>query len=142
MIRITDTHRHEMATHGEETYPHECCGFLLGAEVDGVKRVSEVRRATNTRDDSPENRFLIDPEETLKVERETRQRGLDIVGYYHSHPDAPARPSRTDRDHAWPWVSYLIVSVREGTAHELTSWVVDSMDDPFREEELEPTAGT
>jgi proteasome lid subunit RPN8/RPN11 len=136
MIRLERRHQEEIAAHGEETYPHECCGFLLGREEEGEKVVREVRRAANARDDSPQNRYLIPPLETLKAEKEARQAGLQILGFYHSHPDVPARPSQFDRDHAWPEYSYLIVSVRAGAAAELLAWVVPEETEPFAPEEL------
>jgi proteasome lid subunit RPN8/RPN11 len=136
MIRLDARHRREIEAHGEETYPHECCGFLLGRDHEGVKVVIEVRRAPNARDDSPQNRYLIPPGAMLKAEKESRQAGLQILGFYHSHPDVPARPSQFDREHAWPWYSYLIVSVRAGTAEELLAWIVPEETKPFESEEL------
>src|SRR5918912_291504 len=97
MIRLHASHREAIATHGEETYPHECCGFLVGGEQEDVKVVQEVWRARNARDDSPQNRYLVPPEEVLRAEKEARQRNLQILGYYHSHPDVAARPSEYDR---------------------------------------------
>jgi proteasome lid subunit RPN8/RPN11 len=137
MIRLEARHQAAIAAHGEETYPHECCGFLLGRQQDGLKVVQEVWPAGNARDDSPQNRYLIPPEEMLRAEKESRRRGLEILGFYHSHPDVAARPSEYDRQHAWPWYSYLIVSVRAGQAAELNAWVVPEDQDPFAAEELE-----
>jgi proteasome lid subunit RPN8/RPN11 len=137
MIRLEARHRQAIAAHGEETYPHECCGFLVGRQEDGVKVVEEVWPAGNARDDSPQNRYLIPPEEMLRAEKGARQRGLEILGFYHSHPDVAARPSEYDRQFAWPWYSYLIVSVRAGQAAELNAWVVPEDPDPFAAEELE-----
>jgi proteasome lid subunit RPN8/RPN11 len=140
MIRLEARHREAIGAHGEETYPHECCGFLLGRQQDGVKVVQEVWPAENARDDSPQNRYLIPPMEMLRAEKESRRRGLEILGFYHSHPDVAARPSEYDRQHAWPWYSYLIVSVRAGQAAELNAWVVPEDDDPFAAEQLEIVA--
>jgi proteasome lid subunit RPN8/RPN11 len=136
MIRLTAAQRREIEAHGEETYPHECCGFILGQEEAGVKVVHRVERAQNAREDSPQNRFLIPPEAMLKADREARQAGLSILGFYHSHPDVPARPSQFDRDNAWPWYSYLIVSVRAGAAAELNAWIVHEETEPFAADEL------
>lgn len=111
--------------HGEETYPHECCGFMLGAIEGDRKVVTEVRRAGNTRHDSPHNRYQISPEESFAMEKEASSRGIAIVGIYHSHPDHPAIPSETDREHACPWYSYLIVPVAKGTATDARTWVLD-----------------
>jgi proteasome lid subunit RPN8/RPN11 len=116
--------REAVRAHGEEAYPYECCGFLLGRGEDGGKRVVRVLRADNERSDSAENRYLISPEAYLRAERKAAQAGLDIVGFYHSHPEAEARPSEFDRAHALPGCSYLIVSVKGGRARDLSSWVL------------------
>ena len=86
--------------HGEETYPHECCGVLLGQmDEDGVRTVTSIARAGNTRTDSAHNRYNIDPRELIRIQREGRERGEDIIGFYHSHPDHPAQwsPDRSRR---------------------------------------------
>jgi proteasome lid subunit RPN8/RPN11 len=111
-----------MKSHGEETYPHECCGFMLGSADEGAQRVTEIRSQENERTDSRENRFIISPEQFRAAEKFARKAGLLLVGIYHSHPDSPARPSEYDRDHAWPWFSYIIVSVKAGAAFETNAW--------------------
>jgi proteasome lid subunit RPN8/RPN11 len=108
--------------HGRETYPHECCGFLVGSLAEGRRIVSRLLPAENQRVDSPANRYLIPPEQFLKVERSANADGLEIVGFYHSHPDAPPRPSEFDRAHAWPGYAYLIVSMGPQEAGELLAW--------------------
>ena len=121
--------------HGRETYPNECCGFLLGAL--GGEKVAEIARASNAREDSLTNRYLIPPVEFVRVQRDADARGLDIVGFYHSHPDHPARPSAFDREHAWPGYVYLIAAVDRGAAGELRGFRFDAPDEPFAEIELE-----
>lgn len=132
--------------HGKADYPNECCGILLGHADGARKEIREVIPLKNLRLDparaqevlplespgreSERNRFLIDPLEQLHVERGARERSLEVLGYYHSHPDAPARPSVYDREHAWPWYSYIIVSVEKGEPREMTSWVLS--DDRLR----------
>jgi proteasome lid subunit RPN8/RPN11 len=110
--------------HGVETYPHECCGALLGRDGDGEKtrEVSGLLPLSNRRDDSPRNRFELTPEDVRLAEKTARDTGAELLGWYHSHPDAPARPSEYDRDHAWPWYSYIIVSVQKGEPSDMTSW--------------------
>jgi proteasome lid subunit RPN8/RPN11 len=108
--------------HGEETYPYECCGFMLGSAEDGAQRIQEIRSQANERAESKENRFVISPEQFRAAERYARTAGLQLVGIYHSHPDSPARPSEYDREHAWPWFSYVIVSVKGGKAVETHAW--------------------
>ncbi len=114
----------KIRAHGQADYPHECCGVLLGKEVNGRKHVSEARPLPNARADSPRNRFLITPEDWLASEKYAREKGLEILGFYHSHPDHPARPSEYDREHAWPWLSYVILSVEQGRPGDLASWVL------------------
>jgi proteasome lid subunit RPN8/RPN11 len=118
MLKISSSSYESLRRHGEETYPHECCGVLLGRfEGDGSKTVARVSRAGNTRDDSPHNRYNIDPKELVRIQREGRERGEDIVGFYHSHPDHPAKWSSTDLAEAhWFGCSYVITSVEKGKA--------------------------
>jgi proteasome lid subunit RPN8/RPN11 len=103
--------------HGEETYPHECCGALLGRPAGEGWRVESAVRAGNTRTDSAHNRYQIAPAELVRIERDARRQGLEIAGFYHSHPDHPARWSPTDFAEAhWIGCSYVITEVAEGTA--------------------------
>jgi proteasome lid subunit RPN8/RPN11 len=113
--------------HGEETYPYECCGVLLGQFADdGSKTVTRMARAGNTRNDSPHNRYHIDPKELIRIQREGRERGEDIVGFYHSHPDHPPRWSATDLAEAhWFGCSYVITSVKKGKADVTNSFQLD-----------------
>src|SRR5439155_17084389 len=107
-------------------YPDECCGFLLGKANGGHKRVQSVVPATNVREsDERYHRFLIPPDAFLRTEKMARAQAMDIVGFYHSHPNAPARPSAYDVEHGWPWYAYLIVSIAERAAGEITAWVVE-----------------
>lgn len=137
MIRIRKAHREAIVAHAEQTYPHECCGFLLGTAPEEIKHVHEVRVAGNARDDSPANRYLIDPEEMFRVLRGARENGHEILGFYHSHPDVEARPSDYDRRHAWPWYSYVIIPVIRGDAGSPLAWVLDERESRFAEEALE-----
>jgi len=108
--------------HGVETYPHECCGALLGREQEAGREVNEVVPLPNRREDSPRTRFSLTPDDVRAAEKAARERGLDLLGWYHSHPDHPARPSKYDREHAWPWYSYAIVGVERGEAKQISSW--------------------
>lgn len=108
--------------HGVETYPHECCGALLGRDAEGSREVIDLLPLANHRDDSPRNRFEVTPDDVRLAERTAREKQLELLGWYHSHPDAPARPSEYDREHAWPWYSYIIVSVQKSDPREMTSW--------------------
>jgi len=108
--------------HGVETYPHECCGALLGHDGEEVREVLDLLPLANRRDDSPRNRFEVTSDDVRLAERTAREKQLELIGWYHSHPNAPARPSEYDRDHAWPWYSYVIVSVQNGEPRDMTSW--------------------
>ena len=126
---------------GAQAYPNECCGVLLGKEQDGRKVVVDILPLQNAREDSPRNRFLILPEDLLHSDREARSRGLDILGFYHSHPDHPARPSEYDREHAWPWYTYLIVAVEQGVPRDLTGWLLSDDRKSFLPEEIQISDG-
>ena len=138
MLSLTETHDAEMRGHGERDYPYECCGLLVGRFTEGgLKEVVETYPISNAREEEAKrNRFLIRPEELLRGERHARARGLDVVGFYHSHPDEEAIPSRYDLEHAWPTYSYIVVSVRGGTAVALRSWEMEADRSRFNEEEI------
>ncbi len=111
--------------HGEETYPHECCGALLGTFSDGNWKVIEAVRAGNTRTDSAHNRYHIAPAELVKIQREAMLKGLDIAGFYHSHPDHPAQWSATDFTEAhWIGCSYVITEVAKGKAARTNAFLL------------------
>ena len=120
-------------THAAETYPFECCGALLG--VDGV--VEEVFPLPNTTDEGPRRRFLVRPTDYRDAEQRALGLGAELLGFYHSHPDHPARPSQYDLDHAWPSFSYVIVSVMAGRPGDTTSWRLLNDRSAFEEERFE-----
>jgi proteasome lid subunit RPN8/RPN11 len=121
-VNISQELLRQIHAHGVETYPHECCGALLGREEDAGREVLDLLPLANRRDDSPRNRFEVTPDDVRLAEKTARDKRLELIGWYHSHPDAPARPSEYDRDHAWPWYSYIIVSVQKGEPKDTTSW--------------------
>jgi proteasome lid subunit RPN8/RPN11 len=131
MITIPSAAYASLRQHGEETYPYECCGVLLGQfGDDGSKTVTSIARAGNTRDDSPRNRYNIDPKELIRIQREGRARSEDIVGFYHSHPDHPARWSTTDLAEAhWFGCSYVITGVEKGKAAVTNSFQLNGVDE-------------
>ena len=122
-------------THGRDTFPHECCGALLGR--DGA--VHEAFALANTTDEGPRRRFLVRPDDYRGAEKRARETGLELLGFYHSHPDHPARPSQYDLDHAWPSFSYVIVSVMAGEDKLLTSWQLKADRSAFDQEPVEIT---
>jgi proteasome lid subunit RPN8/RPN11 len=143
----------KIRAHGAETYPHECCGALLGRDRDEIdssgsepsegssakpsREVLGLFPLVNRRDDSPRNRFSVTSEDVMSAEKAAREQNLEVVGWYHSHPDHPARPSEYDRDHAWPWYSYIIVSVQNGAPQNMTSWRLNDDRAEFSPEGIE-----
>ena len=125
VLRLTGTVYEAIRAHGEETYPHECCGALIGRSTPEGWQVEAAVRAGNTRTDSAHNRYHIAPLELVKMEREARGRGLSIAGFYHSHPDHPAQWSPTDLAEAhWLGCSYVITSVAQGKAMITNSFLL------------------
>ena len=118
--------------HGRESYPHECCGALIGR--DGV--VIEALALPNTTAEGPRRRFLVRPADYRAAERRATELGGELLGFYHSHPDGPARPSQYDLDHAWPVFAYVIVSVDGGEPRALTSWRLRKDRSAFDEESV------
>ncbi|HYN25205.1 MAG TPA: M67 family metallopeptidase [Pyrinomonadaceae bacterium] len=139
MIQLAARQRNEIAAHGERDYPYECCGLLLGSfsEDGGGKVCSEIYPISNAREEEAKrNRFLIRPEELMRGEKYAASKSLDVVGFYHSHPDHPAAPSAYDLDHAWPVYSYILVAVKSGRAEDLLSWEMHPDRSRFNEEEI------
>lgn len=122
--------------HGERDYPEECCGVLLGTPTASAGHVVDVLELPNARADERRRRFIIRPDDYLRAESAARARGLRLIGFYHSHPDHPARPSEFDREHAWPNLYYVVVAVAAGRAGEATSWVLSEDRAEFLQEEL------
>src|SRR5215471_19525925 len=143
MLKIPEVIFQQIRCHGEETYPHECCGVLLGQmDLDANERsVSLAVRCGNTRTDSAHNRYHIDPKELIAAQKSARERGEDIVGFYHSHPDHPAQWSQTDFAEAhWIGCSYVITAVARGKAEITNSFLLDGSteeDKKFVNEKIE-----
>ena len=142
MIRIDEKQIDEIREHGVRDYPYECCGLLLGLFSAEGKAVIETYPISNAREESAKrNRFLIEPEELMRGERYARDRDLEVVGFYHSHPDSPAVPSQYDLEHAWPTYSYIIVSTRSAEATDLFSWEQEPDRTRFNPEEIRVIRG-
>jgi len=126
MLNITKSLQDEIKSEGEKAYPDECCGVLLGVLGEtGEKSVTKILPVSNEFSQGEQyHRFLITPENMLAAEKKARALKLDVLGFYHSHPDHPARPSDYDREHALPFYSYIITMVEKGEAKEITSWVL------------------
>ena len=137
MITVNQKQLAEMRAHGERDYPFECCGLMLGRFEDGRKQVLETYPISNAREEEAKrNRFLIRPEELMRGEKYARAKALDIIGFYHSHPDEMAVPSQYDLEHAWPTYSYIVMAVEQGRAADLRSWEMETDRSRFNEEEL------
>jgi proteasome lid subunit RPN8/RPN11 len=125
ILRISRAVYDSIRAHGEETYPHECCGALLGRSAAEGWRVTDAVRAGNTRTDSAHNRYNIDPRELVRIQRDAARQGLDIAGFYHSHPDHPAQWSQTDFAEAhWIGCAYVITEVAQGRAAQTNSFLL------------------
>jgi proteasome lid subunit RPN8/RPN11 len=124
-LRLPSALADAIGRQGEAAYPAEGCGVLAGRVSGDSKEVVRLVPAVNRRTDDP-HRYLIAPDDLRRIESELRRDRLEVVGYYHSHPDHPAAPSAFDADHAWPWYSYVIVRIDRGNRAELTSWVLDA----------------
>ena len=144
MLRLGQSHYASLRLHGEETYPYECCGALLGRENSSggaavvAREVLGLFPLVNRRDDSPRNRFAVTADDVREAEKAASAQGLEVIGWYHSHPDHPAKPSDFDRDHAWPWYSYIIVSVHTGVPQDMTSWRLKDDRSGYLEEKISP----
>ncbi len=127
----------EIHGHMEETYPHECCGLIIGAVEGDARGAVAARRCGNLNTERAEDRYELDPKDMLAAQHELDGGPWDIVGIYHSHPDHPSRPSQTDLNHAWPGWSYMIGSVEKGTVSKVQSWELNDAGDRFDEESIE-----
>lgn len=142
MITIANEQLNEIREHGVREHPYECCGLLLGRFTAEGKAVRETYPISNAREESAKrNRFLITPQELMRGERYARGRDLEVIGFYHSHPDCPAVPSQYDLDHAWPVYSYIIVSTTADEAKDLFSWEQEPDRSKFNPEEIRVIRG-
>jgi proteasome lid subunit RPN8/RPN11 len=135
-VKMSDEVFRQIVAHGERTYPEECCGVMLGEDTDSQRRVREIVEIDNLQDANRQQRFLISPDQYRKAERHAAERHLDLLGFYHSHPDHPAAPSAFDTEHALPWFTYVIVSVVKGKADRTTAWILGESRAQFAEQRL------
>ncbi len=138
MLQLSSELDNNIRSAGEATYPNECCGILLGEiKNDGTKNAMRTVNIDNSSENNEQyHRFLITPEDMFKAEKIARAEKLEIIGFYHSHPDHPSKPSGYDKDHALPFYSYIIVSVDKGKAQILTSWELTDDRSDFVEEKI------
>ncbi len=122
---------------GSAAYPNECCGILYGRDQGESRTVERIEAVANAFDETERfHRFSISPLQLMAAEKKAGDAGLLVLGFYHSHPDNPARPSEYDRQHAWPFYSYVIVAIPKGAAADMTSWVLDEQTETFNKQEI------
>lgn len=140
VLRLPNEARNVILDEGAARYPEECCGGLLG-RIEGPDLRTVVRAVPvgNQQEERRERRYLVGPADVLRLEDEAEAEDLELLGFFHSHPDHPARPSEHDRQHAWPWYSYLIVSVQGGEPERLRSWRLADDRSAFEEEAVNST---
>jgi len=140
-LKIPRAQADAIAAHARSGYPHEICGVLVGTARDGVVRVARAVPVTNRETERPAVRYQIAPEDLIRIQREAREQGREILGYYHSHPDHPARPSETDRRIAAEGLSdgviHVVVGVERGEKATPTAWVFRDAAAAFEEEPFE-----
>jgi proteasome lid subunit RPN8/RPN11 len=132
-LTVTSAVDQAIRRHGQETYPHECCGAMVGRG----DQVVDVVALPNTTEEGPRRRFLVRPSDYREAEQRAAELGADLLGFYHSHPDHPARPSQYDLDHAWPTFAYVIVAVAAGAAGDMTVWYLKDDRSTFEEGSLQ-----
>jgi proteasome lid subunit RPN8/RPN11 len=142
MIHISRHVYNEILSHAKETYPEECCGVLVGkygGENGSERTVVKSYRTENINKERAQDRYGIDPGDFNRIDREARGEGLDILGFYHSHPDHPDSPSVFDRERGQADYSYLIVAVNGAGQISVKSWILEleKEAEPFSEEEIE-----
>jgi proteasome lid subunit RPN8/RPN11 len=134
-VQLSDRVLTTIRRHAASAYPHECCGALIGAAVDGaLVEIVDAKELDNVTDEGPRRRFRVSPADYRQSEARARELGAELIGFYHSHPDHPAEPSQYDLDHAWPNFSYVIVAVAGGAPGDLRSWRLRADRSAFEEE--------
>lgn len=135
-LKIGQSDLDSIHRHARETYPEECAGALIGTNDGEVKTVAEAWSADNTHEDERSRRFLIEPLKIMEFERRAAAQDMEVLGFYHSHPDHPAEPSEYDREHAWPGWSYVISSVGKDGVNDVRSWVLRDDRSGYDEEQI------
>jgi proteasome lid subunit RPN8/RPN11 len=137
MVTLSHAALHKMKVHAMQTYPEECCGLLLGRIEGTTKKVFDLIEISNARQAQRTRRFLIAPEDYARAEQLAKEKAVELVGWYHSHPDHPAKPSMFDLEHALPIWSSVIVSVEQGQPANVTAWLLKDNRSEFEEEEIQ-----
>jgi len=138
MVKVSQGILKRICYHGEKAYPEECCGALFGTYRDGLRTVQDIREIPSAQELSRDRRFLITSVQYRLLEKLALDKGFELIGFYHSHPDHQAQPSLYDREHALPWFVYLIVSVTGQTSNgRLTAWILSENRHRFQEDTVE-----
>jgi proteasome lid subunit RPN8/RPN11 len=135
-LRLSPPAWDSVQRHAESGYPNEVCGVLIG-RLGAEPLAAEAHPCANVNKERARDRYLMDPQEQMRLEKDARARGLDVLGYYHSHPDHPAQASATDNQLSWEGVHYLIVAVRDGKVVDHKAWWRDSGSPGLDEENLQ-----
>ncbi len=141
MVRIARDLARKIESHGERTYPEECCGILLGTSSGEERVVVDVAELDNVQEENRRRRFFVTPAQYMRAERTASDRRLEQLGFYHSHPDHPAIPSEFDREHALPWFTYAVLAVERGAPKVMTAWLLSESRDRFIEMNLSAEDG-
>jgi proteasome lid subunit RPN8/RPN11 len=137
-LRLSKSQDEQIRREAAEVYPNECCGIIYGVIHDGVRVVHSLEAVPNVFDEEERyHRFSISGAQLMKAERQAGERNELVLGFYHSHPDHPARPSEYDRQHAWPFYSYVIVAVEKRTPRDVTSWQLNEQSEQFDRQAIE-----
>jgi proteasome lid subunit RPN8/RPN11 len=135
VLVLTEQLARQIEREGSAAYPNECCGIMIGRE-EGDRRIVERLEAVANEFEEGEryHRFLITPKDLMAAEKSAGNKL--VLGFYHSHPDHPARPSEYDREHAWPFYSYVIVAITKREPTDMTSWVLDEVTETFKRQDI------
>jgi proteasome lid subunit RPN8/RPN11 len=137
VLVLTESQRRQIEREASAVYPNECCGIIYGADRGGERVISTLEAVPNVFDEVERyHRFSISPKQLMDAERRAASRGELVIGFYHSHPDHPARPSEYDREHGWPFYSYVIIAVAKGSPHKMTSWLLSEQTEQFDEQTI------
>lgn len=136
MVEMGKDSERRIEEHGKKTYPEECCGIMLGRSNGGVQTVETVVEFENNQDENRRRRFFVTPQQYIQAEKLAAERKLELLGFYHSHPDHPAVPSEYDREHALPWFTYVIVSIMNREAKGMAAWLLSEDRTHFDEKDL------
>jgi proteasome lid subunit RPN8/RPN11 len=136
-LQLSSAHARQIEAEGVKAYPNECCGIIFGIDRDGQRIVQRLQSVVNAFDAAEQfHRFSISPQLLMAAEKEAADTRQLVLGFYHSHPDAPARPSEYDRERAWPFYSYVIVSIANRQPVDMTSWLLDEQTGSFQRQDI------